>query len=152
MATLSSTLHFRVPLKYHRNKSFPATVPTTKFQPSLSLHIQELSRTVIALLNTDSVKIRRRYLVSNAFKRGREYCHGDRDEIIHVLKRWVEFIWGVFPGGSWWILADNEREIGSSSIAAKSMRVLSALNQMWALINHEKGLLYTSFGALTIAA
>ncbi|XP_073296098.1 ABC transporter B family member 26, chloroplastic-like isoform X1 [Primulina huaijiensis] len=152
MANFSSTLHFRVPFKYHINKSFPATVPTTKFQPPGSVRIPELSRTVITLLNTDSVKIPGRYSVSNAFKRGREYCHGDRDEIIHVLKRWVEFTRGVFPGGSWWRLPDNEREIGSSSIAEKPMTVLSALNLMWALVNDEKGLLYTSFGALTIAA
>ncbi|XP_075515154.1 ABC transporter B family member 26, chloroplastic-like [Primulina tabacum] len=152
MANLSSTLHFRVPFKYHRNKSFPATVPTTKFQLPDSVRIPELSRTVITLFNTDSVKIPGRYSVSNAFKGGREYCHGDRDEIIHVLKRWVGFTRGFFPGGSWWRLPDNEREVGSSSIAEKPMTVLSALNQMWALINDEKGLLYTSFGALTIAA
>ncbi|XP_073159345.1 ABC transporter B family member 26, chloroplastic-like [Henckelia pumila] len=144
MANLPSTLHFQAPVKYHRNKSFPAIVPTTKFQSFGSVHFPTLT--------CNLEQIPGRYFVSNSIKQASDYCCGDRDAVNHVLKRWAEIIRGVFPGGRWWRLTDSEREIGSSSIAAKPMTVLSALNQMWALINDEKVVLYTSFGALTIAA
>ncbi|KZV19371.1 ABC transporter B family member 26, chloroplastic-like [Dorcoceras hygrometricum] len=152
MANLPYMLQFSAQFKHNRNKSFPAIVPTTIFQSPDSVNVPTPSRTAFSLLDANLVNIPKKYLVSNAFKRGPEYCSGDTDESMRVLKRLLEFIRGVLPGGSWWRLADDEQETGSLSTLARPITALSALNQMWALINDEKGVLYTSFVALTIAA
>lgn len=111
-----------------------------------------LAHTIDSVPNPNLTHTVRHMSVSHAFKQNREDCYGQRNETLHIFRRWFEFIRDIFPGGSWWNLSDIEQKIDRSPIAAKPITVLKALSQMWALVADEKWILYTAFGALTVAA
>ncbi|KAL2532266.1 ABC transporter B family member 26 [Abeliophyllum distichum] len=58
----------------------------------------------------------------------------------------------LFQGGNWWNLCDSEQLVDGSPTAAKPVTVLNALSKMWALVADQQWVLYTAFGALTVAA
>lgn len=65
------------------------------------------------------------------------------------LKKWVEFVRYILPGGEWWRLS-NEGVDGV--IVAKPVTVLVALKRMWELIAQDRWLIFTAFAALILAA
>ncbi|KAL0331930.1 UNVERIFIED_CONTAM: ABC transporter B family member 26, chloroplastic [Sesamum calycinum] len=111
--------------------------------------MQTLARPIYPVCNSNPV-----YAftpITDAFKQNRESCCDTRNETLH-FKGWMETIRDILPGGSWWNLNDFDQNTNGSPAAAKPMTVLEALSQIWALVADEKWILYTAFGALTVAA
>ncbi|KAL0351045.1 UNVERIFIED_CONTAM: ABC transporter B family member 26, chloroplastic [Sesamum radiatum] len=101
--------------------------------------MQTLARPIYPVCNSNPV-----YAftpITDAFKQNREGCCDTRNETLH-FKGWMETI------------RDNDfdQNTNGSPAAAKPMTVLEALSQIWALVADEKWILYTAFGALTVAA
>lgn len=74
------------------------------------------------------------------------------DDYIDILRRWINVIRSVLPGGSWWNLYSSEELNFKFPTAAKPISVWHALRTMWLLVADEKWILYIAFGSLTIAA
>nr|GMC93538.1 ABC transporter B family member 26, chloroplastic-like [Ipomoea batatas] len=73
------------------------------------------------------------------------------NEILGSLRRWVDFINSVLPGGCWWSLSDCKEEDDYPN-EEKPITGLNALCRMWEFIADDKWAIYTGFGALTVAA
>ncbi|KAL3833125.1 hypothetical protein ACJIZ3_007861 [Penstemon smallii] len=150
MASLSFTLnHLHTASNYYNTNSFPILThtsaklkfPNSTFTITLPIHYPSIR-------NSNSAKIVRRHSsISEPLNEAPDHSSHEREEALRILKRWIKFVQAVLPGGSWWNLPDFNREIG-----AKPMTVFEALSRMWALIADEKWILYTAFGALTVAA
>ncbi|CAI9756308.1 unnamed protein product [Fraxinus pennsylvanica] len=65
------------------------------------------------------------------------------------LKKWVEFVRDILPGGEWWSLS-NEGVDGV--MVAKPVTVLRALKKMWELIAQDRWVIFTAFAALILTA
>ncbi|KAL3629181.1 hypothetical protein CASFOL_026403 [Castilleja foliolosa] len=151
MAILPATLRFHIS-NDHKPIPSPNLIFSAKLEFRNSTMTQTLANTINFVPRSNSIYSARRVTIPKAFKQTREDRCDTRNETLHILKRWFEFIRGVFPGGLWWDFSGLEGEIDGSPIAAKPMTVLKALEQMWALVVDEKWILYTAFGALAVAA
>lgn len=132
MANLPTIFHFHPSFKW-RNIS-PLYI-NTKIQFSYST-----TRSNFNFHHSNTINQATSVSYSNACKQIQQGC----DEIFHTFKRWRDYV----PGGNWWDLYDSEPLIDG----AKPVTVLNALSKMWALVTDEHWVLYTAFGALTVAA
>lgn len=74
------------------------------------------------------------------------------DNFDALLKEWVKFVKSVLPGGIWWNLCNEGESEESPRPSHKPITVTYALARMWELMADQRWVLYTAFGALTIAA
>ncbi|KAL2240556.1 UNVERIFIED_CONTAM: ABC transporter B family member 26, chloroplastic [Sesamum indicum] len=149
MATLPTTLHYYISFNDQETGSFPISTSTSKLKFRNSSAILTLARPSYPICNYSSVYALTP--ISDGFKQNREGCCDTRNEALH-FKGWMETVRDILPGGSWWNLNDVDQNTNGSPVAAKPMAVMEALSQIWALVADEKWILYTAFGALTVAA
>ncbi|KAK4417807.1 ABC transporter B family member 26, chloroplastic [Sesamum alatum] len=149
MATLPTTLHYFNSFNDQETDSFPIFTSTSKLKFRNSTSTLTLARPIYPICKSNSVYALTP--ISDAFKQNREGCCDARNATLHS-KGWMETVRDIFPGGSWWNLNDFEQNTNGSPVAAKPMTVLEALSEIWALVADEKWILYTAFGALTVAA
>ncbi|KAG8366046.1 hypothetical protein BUALT_Bualt17G0035300 [Buddleja alternifolia] len=72
------------------------------------------------------------------------------DELSEKLKKWVDFVRELLPGGDWWRLSsENEVDV---VVSAKPVTVLRALGKMWELIAQDRWVVFTAFVALIVTA
>lgn len=64
------------------------------------------------------------------------------------LRRWINFVRSIFPGGSWWNFSDEVQ----IQMMAKPVTVWRALRRMWELINQDRLLVFAAFTALIVTA
>ncbi|KAK4488516.1 hypothetical protein RD792_004280 [Penstemon davidsonii] len=150
MASLSFTLnHLHTATNYYKTNSFPIlTHTTTKLKFPNSTFTINLPIPHPSIRNSNSAKIvRRNSSISEPLNEAPDHSSHEREETLSILKRWIKFVQAVLLGGSWWNLPDFNRGIG-----VKPMTVFEALSRMWALISDKKWIMYTAFGALTVAA
>ncbi|XP_021901206.1 LOW QUALITY PROTEIN: ABC transporter B family member 26, chloroplastic [Carica papaya] len=64
------------------------------------------------------------------------------------IRKWIDFIRSVLPGGRWWSLSD-EIEV---KIFEKPVTVWRALSRMWELVAKDRWVIYAAFSTLILAA
>ncbi|KAL2552447.1 ABC transporter B family member 26 [Forsythia ovata] len=141
-----------LPTIFHSHPNFEWRKTSAIFTPQISpLNINtklqfpcSITRRRCNFHHSNTINQARSISVSNACKKNQNGC----DEIFHIFKRWRDFI----PGGNWWNLCDSEQLVDGSPTAANPVTVLNALSKMWALVADQQWVLYTAFGALTVAA
>ncbi|KAK4429789.1 ABC transporter B family member 26, chloroplastic [Sesamum alatum] len=77
------------------------------------------------------------------------YTDSDKVELSEKLKKWVQLVREILPGGEWWKLSTEEVE---DVISAKPVTVLRALKKMWELISQDRWVIFTAFVALVVTA
>lgn len=70
-------------------------------------------------------------------------------QLFEKLRRWVNRMRSVLPGGSWWDLSEDESEI---RVIAEPVTVLRALTRMWELVAQDRWVIFAAFSALIVAA
>ncbi|KAH1122509.1 hypothetical protein J1N35_005669 [Gossypium stocksii] len=64
------------------------------------------------------------------------------------IRKWIDFLRSVLPGGSWWSFSDDV-EI---KFMAKPVTVWRALSRMWQLIAKDRLVIFAAFSTLIVAA
>ncbi|CAL0331535.1 unnamed protein product [Lupinus luteus] len=70
-------------------------------------------------------------------------------DFLHRLRKWVQFLPLILPGGKWWDLSDDEVE---AQVLAKPITVWRALAKMWHLVSRDRWVIFAAFTALIVAA
>ncbi|TYI98072.1 hypothetical protein E1A91_D01G186500v1 [Gossypium mustelinum] len=69
-------------------------------------------------------------------------------ELRDRIRKWIDFLRSVLPGGSWWSFSDDV-EI---KFMAKPVTVWRALSRMWQLIAKDRLVIFAAFSTLIVAA
>ncbi|GMI87751.1 ATP-binding cassette B26, transporter associated with antigen processing protein 1 [Hibiscus trionum] len=69
-------------------------------------------------------------------------------ELRERIRKWIDFLRSVLPGGSWWSFSD-EVEV---KFMAKPVTVSRALGRMWQLIANDRLVIFAGFSTLIVAA
>ncbi|KAE8690840.1 ABC transporter B family member 26 [Hibiscus syriacus] len=69
-------------------------------------------------------------------------------ELRERIRKWIDFLRSVLPGGSWWSFSD-EVEV---NFVAKPVTVWRALARMWQLIANDRLVIFAAFSTLIVAA
>ncbi|KAE8698955.1 ABC transporter B family member 26 [Hibiscus syriacus] len=69
-------------------------------------------------------------------------------ELRERIRKWIDFLRSVLPGGSWWNFSD-EVEV---NLVAKPVTVWRALGRMWQLIANDRLVIFAAFSTLIVAA
>ncbi|KAK4402739.1 ABC transporter B family member 26, chloroplastic [Sesamum angolense] len=77
------------------------------------------------------------------------FADSDKVELSEKLKKWVQLVREILPGGEWWKLSSEEVE---DVISAKPVTVWRALKKMWELISQDRWVIFTAFVALIVTA
>ncbi|XP_011086630.1 ABC transporter B family member 26, chloroplastic isoform X1 [Sesamum indicum] len=77
------------------------------------------------------------------------FADSDKVELSEKLKKWVQLVKEILPGGEWWKLSTEEVE---DVIPAKPVTVWRALKKMWELISQDRWVIFTAFVALIVTA
>ncbi|KAL0385486.1 UNVERIFIED_CONTAM: ABC transporter B family member 26, chloroplastic [Sesamum radiatum] len=77
------------------------------------------------------------------------FADSDKVELSEKLKKWVQLVREILPGGEWWKLSTEEVE---DVISAKPVTVWRALSKMWELISQDRWVIFTAFVALIVTA
>lgn len=64
------------------------------------------------------------------------------------IRKWIDFLRSVLPGGSWWSF-DDDVEL---KLMAKPVTVWRALSRMWQLIAKDRLVIFAAFSTLIVAA
>ncbi|KAL8475388.1 hypothetical protein ACS0TY_028161 [Phlomoides rotata] len=152
MAAFSTAFHRHAPFNGGSINSIPTITSMPKLKFRYSPIADTLAYTINPIRDFNSASRVGNMSIAQAFKQNREGFCQQRNEPLHTFKRWFQFIRDISPGGSWWDLSVLEQNIEGFPIEADTMTALNALNKMWALVADDKWILYTAFGALTVAA
>ncbi|CAA0831309.1 ABC transporter B family member 26-chloroplastic [Striga hermonthica] len=91
----------------------------------------------------------------NGYPINKEDDHGlplidsERIELSEKLKKWVQFVREILPGGNWWRLSSEGVD---NVISVKPVTVLRALRKMWELIAQDRWVVFTAFVSLIVTA
>lgn len=72
----------------------------------------------------------------------------DGVELNERIRRFIEFLPSILPGGDWWSFSD-EADI---KILAKPVTMWRALTRMWHLVAQDRWVIFAAFTALIVAA
>ncbi|XP_019420349.1 PREDICTED: ABC transporter B family member 26, chloroplastic-like [Lupinus angustifolius] len=70
-------------------------------------------------------------------------------DFFHRLRKWVQFLPLILPGGKWWNLSDEDVQ---AQVLAKPITVWRALAKMWHLVSRDRWVIFAAFTALIFAA
>ncbi|GKV14580.1 hypothetical protein SLEP1_g25432 [Rubroshorea leprosula] len=88
------------------------------------------------------------FSVEKIFERYEEE-QSERDvELGERIRKWIDFLRSVLPGGSWWSFSD-EVEI---KMMAKPVTLWRALGRMWGLVSKDRWVIFAAFSTLIVAA
>ncbi|XP_065876618.1 ABC transporter B family member 26, chloroplastic [Euphorbia lathyris] len=73
---------------------------------------------------------------------------GENAELHERLRKFVEFLPSIMPGGNWWSFSEDV-EI---NLVAKPVTVWRALGRMWQLVSQDRWVIFAAFSALIVAA
>ncbi|CAK7332577.1 unnamed protein product [Dovyalis caffra] len=145
---LSSPHHRKQRLLIHTNRNLVRLDTDTKFQFLLQ-NVNNSSNRLAPPKSSSSVNgyggnVEQRYV------NGSEQ-QGEREEGVELhekIRRFIEFLPSILPGGSWWSFSD-EVEI---KILANSVTMRRALTRMWHLVAQDRWVIFAAFTALIFAA
>ncbi|KAL4302352.1 hypothetical protein GQ457_10G025990 [Hibiscus cannabinus] len=69
-------------------------------------------------------------------------------ELRERIRKWIDFLRSVLPGGSWWSFSDEV----DVKFTAKPVTVWRALARMWQLIANDRLVIFAGFSTLIVAA
>ncbi|KAK6281511.1 hypothetical protein POUND7_015336 [Theobroma cacao] len=69
-------------------------------------------------------------------------------ELRERIRKWIDFLQSVLPGGSWWSFSDDVE----LKLMAKPVTVWRALSRMWQLISKDHLVIFAAFSTLIVAA
>ncbi|KAF9673424.1 hypothetical protein SADUNF_Sadunf10G0023100 [Salix dunnii] len=69
-------------------------------------------------------------------------------ELNERIRRFIEFLPSILPGGDWWSFSDEVQ----IKIVAKPVTIWRALSRMWHLVAQDRWVIFAAFTALIVAA
>ncbi|XP_022732912.1 ABC transporter B family member 26, chloroplastic-like isoform X2 [Durio zibethinus] len=69
-------------------------------------------------------------------------------QLLERIRKWVDFLRTVLPGGSWWSFSDDVE----LKLMAKPVTIWRALSRMWQLIAKDRLVILAAFSSLFVAA
>ncbi|KAK7252408.1 hypothetical protein RIF29_36329 [Crotalaria pallida] len=70
-------------------------------------------------------------------------------QFLHTLRKWIQFLPSILPGGKWWDLSDDDVQV---QVLAQPVTVWRALHKMWHLVSRDRWVIFAAFTALIFAA
>ncbi|XWS34727.1 hypothetical protein CRYUN_Cryun21dG0062600 [Craigia yunnanensis] len=88
------------------------------------------------------------FLVEKNLEQFEEENNVENVELRERIRKWIDFLRSVLPGGSWWSFSDDVE----LKLMAKPVTVWRALSRMWQLIAQDRLVIFAAFSTLIVAA
>ncbi|XVF43921.1 hypothetical protein PTKIN_Ptkin02bG0080100 [Pterospermum kingtungense] len=134
-----SLSHYKQPFHFinHRNLRFSWSTEALISSKRLSYRI--------APLKSSSIN---GFSVEKNLERFEEEHSVENVELGERIRKWIDFLRSVLPGGSWWSFSDDVE----LKLMAKPVTVWRALSRMWQLIAKDRLVIFAAFSTLIVAA
>lgn len=83
-----------------------------------------------------------------SIQKNNSFAEEGGSELNERIRRWIQFVQTVFPGGSWWSFSDDVEV----KLTAQPVTVWRALRKMWELVAKDRWVIFAAFSALIVAA
>ncbi|XP_057529243.1 ABC transporter B family member 26, chloroplastic [Amaranthus tricolor] len=136
-----------LPLRHTKARQFP---------PVFSLHLKRYPIYRLPLSSRTFCRRRNLLIVKSATVNGLSVSNNQENqgiveniELRERIRRFLENLKSILPGGKWWRLSDEEIDV---NLTAKPVTVWNALYRMWNLVSNDRWVIYTAFSTLIITA